>query len=664
MGTATIHKLATGQLAVKQDVSEGIDFVLSDDTVDRVGDVIDPNGWLLANFKRNPIALFGHDQDSPVGTWENLRVEGGKLVGRLKLAARGTSARIDEIISLIEQKILRAVSVGFKPLEYEPREGGRGYRYLKQELLETSIVSVPANPAALQVAKSLNISAATMAQVFGEDAVLDQAGPGGGIGVNAVSKAHEGKGTSKMNRQLITNGAGGSLAKRIETTQERLAALQEDLEKAIDGAGEEPDETANAVIKGLNEKIAEVQESLENLVEAEKRLGASTIERPGATTEPARQKVWAAPAKKVEPLDYVFRALATRLVSHVNKTPLVDTMKHLYGEDPTTKAVMDAIIVNKAAVAPADTQTSAWAGALVQTAIGDFFDLLLPAAIYPRLSEIGGRFGFGRNGAVSLPTRAATPTVAGSFVAEGAPIPVRRAGFTNVTLTPKKMAVIVPFTREITERSTPEIEGLLRQAIQEDTATSIDSVLLDAGAATVVRPAGLRNGVVTAAGTAGGDFAAVVADIRGIVGDLISATNGNLRNIVWIMNPAQALTLSLTQNAGGDFPFADEIGQGNFRGYPLIQSASVPAGVVIALDAADFFSATGDDPRFDVSDQATLHMEDTAPAQIGTAGTPNAVAAPVQSLFQTDSLALRMILPINWALRRPGIVVERTAVTW
>jgi hypothetical protein len=57
-------------------------------------------------------------------------------------------------------------------------------------------------------------------------------------------------------------------------------------------------------------------------------------------------------------------------------------------------------------------------------------------------------------------------------------------------------------------------------------------------------------------------------------------------------------------------------------------------------------------------------MEDTSPAQIGTAGAPNVVAAPVQSMFQTDALALRMILPMSWAMRRTGVLVERTAVTW
>jgi phage head maturation protease len=104
---------------------------------------------------------------------EPARRRHSKLIGRLKLAAKGTSQRIDEIISLVEQGVLKAVSVGFRPIDREPMSDGRGLRYKRQELLETSVVSVPANPAALAVAKSMNISADTMKQVFGEDAVTD-----------------------------------------------------------------------------------------------------------------------------------------------------------------------------------------------------------------------------------------------------------------------------------------------------------------------------------------------------------------------------------------------------------------------------------------------------------------------------------------------------------
>ena len=99
-------------------------------------------------------------------------------------------------------------------------------------------------------------------------------------------------------------------------------------------------------------------------------------------------------------------------------------------------------------------------------------------------------------------------------------------------------------------------------------------------------------------------------------------------------------------------------------GWPIIDSGTVPLGTVIAIDAADFVAVGGDAPRFEISDQATLHFEDTAPLDIGTAGTPPVVAAPVKSMWQTDSLALRLILPTNWTIRRAGVVAWVAGVTW
>jgi hypothetical protein len=67
---------------------------------------------------------------------------------------------------------------------------------------------------------------------------------------------------------------------------------------------------------------------------------------------------------------------------------------------------------------------------------------------------------------------------------------VRQGAFTSQTFTPKKLAVISTFTREIAEHSTPAIEGLIRNAMQEDTSVAVDTVLLDATAASTTRPAG------------------------------------------------------------------------------------------------------------------------------------------------------------------------------
>ena len=101
------------------------------------------------------------------------------------------------------------------------------------------------------------------------------------------------------------------------------------------------------------------------------------------------------------------------------------------------------------------------------------------------------------------------------------------------------------------------------------------------------------------------------------------------------MNPGDVLAVSLIPAiaGGGEFPFKAELAGGTLQGYPVIQSSNVAADTMLLVDAADFVSVTGDSPRFDVSDQATLHMEDTTPLQIGTTGSPKLpVAAPVRSV--------------------------------
>ncbi len=225
------------------------------------------------------------------------------------------------------------------------------------------------------------------------------------------------------------------------------------------------------------------------------------------------------------------------------------------------------------------------------------------------------------------------------------------------------MAVITSYTREIAEHSIPEIETILRQLIMDDTGVAVDTVFIDNVAVSAIRPAGIRNGVSGLTPTAGAGFAALVADLKAMVGAL-AAVNA-MGSLVWIMNPVQQIAISLTQNAGGNFPFQTEINANRLLGYGVVVSSTVPAGMLILINADDLMVVQGDTPRFDVSDQATLHFEDTTPLQITTGAQGSAVAAtPVRSMFQTDSLALRMILPMNWALRRSGSVAWVTGVTW
>ena len=145
-------------------------------------------------------------------------------------------------------------------------------------------------------------------------------------------------------------------------------------------------------------------------------------------------------------------------------------------------------IVTRAASAPALTTVTGWAAELVHTTYADLMPLLMPQAILTRLAPKGLTLSFGANGRIVIPTRSRTPTLAGSFVGEGLAIPVRQGMFTSQTLTPKKMAVITTWTREMDDHSIPAIEGLLRQAVIEDTAIALDTILLDNNPATTIRP--------------------------------------------------------------------------------------------------------------------------------------------------------------------------------
>jgi HK97 family phage major capsid protein/HK97 family phage prohead protease len=617
---------------------DGLEFVLSDATVDRYGDIVDPKGWDLKWFKKNPIALFGHSSSFPIGTWSDVRVEGGKLLARLNLAAKGTSARLDELISLVEQGILRAVSVGFRPIEAEPIDKDRPYaaqRYLKQELLETSLVSVPANPAALAVAKSLNVSDETLSLAFGEQAEVrrrDLTATGG----NAASPHRiPEKGIPKMN----------TLSQRIEHAQNDLVAKRDRLVElnAADDLDLDAIEALTGEIDVQERTVAALKAS-----EAKIGIGASPV---GGKVEPQARRPLGLGQKDVSGFDLIVRAAAVRGIAHFGGKSIDDVLQERYGGHEATG------IITKADQTIGTTTVSGWASELVQTAYADFLNALTPFSIYPAIRERGVRLSFDGNGTVSIPSRTAGGA-GGGFVAEGAPIRVGRVTVAATTMTAKKLGVIVPFSRELAKRSTPAIESVVRQAILEDTGVILDSALLDATASSTARPAGLLNGVSAAAsGETGGDAAAVLADFKALTAPFYAANAAD--NIVVLMNPAQGLALSLMPGPDGTFGWFERLS----RRFTIIESTSVTAGRLIALRGTDFATALGDAPEFDVSEQATVHMEDTTPLEI-VSGTGPTTADPVRSFYQTATIGVRMLMDVSWKMRRAGMVQWIDTTTW
>jgi HK97 family phage prohead protease len=141
-------------------------YVLSTEDPDHYLDVIVQKGWVLKTFLANSVALWSHDKLFVVGRWLRPRIENNCLVADLELAPESTSDRVGEIVRLVKAGFIKAVSVGFRPIESEPITKTGGTRFIRSELVECSLVAIGANPNALIAAKALGISNATLKMVF------------------------------------------------------------------------------------------------------------------------------------------------------------------------------------------------------------------------------------------------------------------------------------------------------------------------------------------------------------------------------------------------------------------------------------------------------------------------------------------------------------------
>ena len=122
-------------------------FLASTSSIDRQGDSIDQKGWELRNFMNNPVILWAHRYDElPLGKVIELSVTESGLEAEIVFADESANPKAQQVKELVDQGILNAVSVGFIPKERS------GNIITSAELLEISIVPVPANQDALALA--------------------------------------------------------------------------------------------------------------------------------------------------------------------------------------------------------------------------------------------------------------------------------------------------------------------------------------------------------------------------------------------------------------------------------------------------------------------------------------------------------------------------------
>lgn len=308
--------------------------------------------------------------------------------------------------------------------------------------------------------------------------------------------------------------------------------------------------------------------------------------------------------------------------------------------NPTLVAVM------KAGVGGGGTGTDSaeWGSELTSADnryTGDFITLLNSMTVYDKLGlrEVPAHVTIkGQDGAATA-----------NWVGESNSIPASAQSYSTVSLTPLKVAAIAVVSKEMLKHSSPAAERLVRDALIESCSQKIDSTFLGSAAASAgVSPAGILNGL-SSLGSNGYTADALREDIKELYAPFITAKY-DTSGLVLVMHNALAKSVSLMANALGQTEFVGiNANGGTLLGDRVVTGHNVGATTVILLDPANIWRIGDSGIEVSVSDQATIE-QDSAPA--GKSDVPTAASATIMSMFGTDSVAFKVVRPINYQKRR------------
>jgi HK97 family phage major capsid protein/HK97 family phage prohead protease len=614
---------------------------------DRVGDIVEPKG---VQFKNPLPLLLYHDSRLPVGEVK---------FGAATAAGVPFTASIPDVIEpgtlrertieawqSVKYGLIKGVSIGFRALDdgIEVLKSG-GYRFTKTEVLELSLVSIPAN------------ADATILSIKQFDVPADA---GGTIRKHTAAAV-------AISRGAVS--ASPPKATAMKTVQEQKAAFTQTREdKAVqmkalmDGASEK-----NVTLDGeeaekydaLDTEIKSIDAHLKRLDALEAANIGKAVAVSGATgTEGASAVRGGIVSVTVEdrlPKGIGFaRSVMAKAVSRLDHRNVIEVAKEMFPSDQRLHAHLKAAV-------PAGTSTqTVWAGPLVdQTNLAsEFIEYLRPATIIGKLTQVRR---------VPFNVRMIEQTGGGNgyWVGEGAPKPLTSFSFQAITMPYTKVAAISVITQELARFSSPSADMLVRDGLRDALVERIDIDFIDpaeAGTANV-QPASITNGLtaLTSAGTTADNAR---TDLANIVSAFIEA-NQSTEGLVLIMPTTLALALSFQVNSLGQPEFPGlSMGGGTLNGIPVITSqyaanASGGGNLVIALNQRELFLADDGQVTVDASTEASLQMLDN-PTNNSATGTPTTVV----SMYQTNSIALRAERFINWRKRRSTAVTYMDDVNW
>lgn len=286
------------QAEVKALQGGNFQVVASTGDVDRMGDTINPEGWFLTNFRKNPVMLWGHDSSIPaVARAEKVWVEDKKLMVNGVFAPTQFA---QELRMLVENGFLSTVSVGFLPLKLNEKgnidiegkmysrmtedeikksvyDNEYGMKFDKQELLEVSWVNVPALPQALVTARKEGLTLMTKALESLEKKDGDKCEECGKE--EAIPEAKEGKVLSAKTVSSIKKSIS-AMGEAISGLESLLAIAEEEKEilpevKAVETIVPEPEKRSQnrEVAKRVSPELRHLRiayKAIEEVIKKEK----------------------------------------------------------------------------------------------------------------------------------------------------------------------------------------------------------------------------------------------------------------------------------------------------------------------------------------------------------------------------------------------------------
>ena len=672
---------------------------------DRVGDIVEPLG---VKYK-NPIPLlWQHDTQQPIGTATlgkpsdkgiNFEARMPKVSepGRLK-------DRLDEVWQSVKAGLVRGVSVGFKAIEMSFLKDG-GVHFLKTEVLELSLVTIPAN------------AQATIEQIKSCD--IGRKKDMGGMGMGYIEPATDETQNSFMGRcvdhmlncnddmtskeasahcsviwdnrtsevgQKALKAVGGAKspgaiksdhrrAKMPSTIAEQISAFEakraanvarmETMMKTRAEAGETLDDEEEGEYESLASDIKKIDGHLKRLHDFEtiNKAAAKPVNGNGAdhgsdsravTVSQSRNPIISVKANVPQATAFTRYAMALA-GSRGNRWEALNIAKQWHDQTPEVELVLgvDMPSIMKAAIGTGTTTDATWASPLIayQVMASEFIELLRPATIIGRIPGLR-RVPFN----IQMPRTTTGSTV--GWVGENAPKPVSSMAFDTVQLRWAKAAGIIVLTDELVRFSNPSAEAVVRQDLIDAMAQFLDRQFVDptVAAVTNVSPASITNGVSATVRT-GTNQAALVTDIATLFNTFLT-NNLSTAGGVWLMSQRQALSISLMLNALGQTFYPNITAEGGtFLGYPVVASENIPSvggspadgTPIIFLLPREIMLADDGQVVIDASNQASVQL-DTAPDSPPTAST-NMV-----SLWQMNMTGLRAERWINWLKRRSTAV--------